>query len=504
MASRFSLRTRSSGVLLHPTSLPGPHGIGDLGDGALRFAELLASLGQSWWQMLPVGPTGWGNSPYSARSSFSGNALLVSLHRLVDEGLLEPRDVVPDESLAPGRVNYEAVTRYKEARLRRAFEEFERRGVPSEFEAFRAGTPWLADDALYSALARVRGGAWWDWELGVRLRDPAALERARKDLAREVQFHEFVQFVFDRQWRRFRDHCAALGIGLVGDVPFFAAPDSADVWAHQDLFDLDGEGRARTVAGAPPDPFAWEGQRWGHPQYRWDVHRARGWAWWIDRLRVTFERFDAVRIDHFIGFHRSWAIPASAPTAKEGTYNPGPGAEFFERLFAMLGPLELIAEDLGTVPPEVYALLGRFDLPGIRVIQFGLLGDEGASIYLPHKYPRRCVAYPGTHDNDTNAGWYAAVHDAGERDRVRRYLSADDRDVPWAMVRAVMASPADVVIVPVQDVLGLGTETRMNLPGVALGNWEWRIPEGALTPALAARFRALTRESGRLVANQPV
>ncbi len=503
MPPRFSLRTRASGVLLHPTSLPGSHGVGDLGDGALRFAEQLASLGQSWWQMLPVGPTGWGNSPYSARSSFSGNPLLLSLHRLLDKGVLDPGDVVPVPGLVPGRVDYPEAGRFKEARLRRAFEEFERRGVPADFETFRAETPWLADDALYSALAGTRGGAWWDWDPGIRGRDPDALERARKDLAREIQFHEFVQFVFDRQWRRFRDHCASIGIGLIGDVPFFAPSDSVDVWAWQDHFDLDETGRARTVAGAPPDPFNWDGQRWGHPQYRWDVHRERGYAWWIERLRITFRRFDAVRIDHFIGFHRSWAIPASSPTAKEGAWAAGPGAEFFEKLHAALGPLELIAEDLGIVPAQVHELRDRLDLPGIRVIQFGLLGDEGASIHLPPKYPRRCVAAPGTHDNDTAAGWYASVQDPAARDRVRRTLSADDRDVPWAMVRAVMASPADVVIVPMQDVLGLGSEARMNVPGVPEGNWDWRIPEGALTPGLLARFRDVTRETGRTPGGRP-
>jgi len=495
---RPTLAARSSGVLLHPTSLPGPHGIGDLGDEAYRFAEWLASAAQSWWQMLPVGPAGWGNSPYSARSSFAGNPLLISLHRLVDDGLLEPVDVVPTEGLRPGRVNYEAVHGFKLARLRKAFDTFERGGARGELELFRAVHRWAEDDALYAALAHSRGGAWWDWEPGIRLRDPAALERARAELDRDIRFYAFLQMVFERQWRKLRAHCASLGIGLIGDVPFFAAPDSTDVWAHRDLFDLDDEGRPRTVAGAPPDAFSDDGQRWGHPQYRWERHRERGYAWWIDRLRVTFERFDAVRIDHFIGFHRSWAIPASCPTAREGTFRPGPGLDFFEKLSNLCGRLELIAEDLGVVPPEVDQLRDALELPGIRVLHFGLGGDPGADLHLPHKYPVRCVAATGTHDNDTSVGWFASLWDPRAREFAKNYLGGPQADIPWDMIRVVLESRANTAVVPAQDLLGLGSEARMNRPGVATGNWEWRLNDGALTPDIAYRLRALTGGSNRV------
>jgi 4-alpha-glucanotransferase len=332
----------------------------------------------------------------------------------------------------------------------------------------------------------------------VRHREPAALAAARRELAGEIRYYEFVQYVFDRQWRRLREHARALGVGLIGDVPFFAAPDSVDVWAFQDHFDLDPEGRPRTVAGAPPDGFNADGQRWGHPQYRWDVHREKAYAWWIERLRLTFARFDAVRIDHFIGFHRSWSIPASCPTAREGAFRPGPGAEFFERLLTVMPGAQLIAEDLGVVPPEVNELRDRFELPGIRVLQFGLNGDPGADLHLPHKYPVRCVAATGTHDNDTSAGWFNSLWDPRARDFARNYIGGSRAEIPWDMIRVVSESRADTVVVPVQDLLGLGSDARMNRPGVAQGNWDWRMLDGALGPALAQRFRALTEATGRL------
>ncbi len=499
MAPRPTLKTRTAGVLLHPTSLPGPHGVGDLGEGALSFAGFLAECGQRWWQTLPVGPTGGGNSPYSALSSFAGSPFLVSLEALAEEKLLLHEDARPAEHLPADRVLYEAVIPYKEERLKRAYEAFERGAgdaAREEFRAFAAAKAgWLPDFALYMALKRAHGGrSWTEWPVEVRSRRPEALDVARRALALEVRFHEFVQFQFDRQWNRLRGRCESLGIGLIGDIPIFAPLDSADVWARQDLFDIDPEGLPRTVAGVPPDVFNENGQLWGHPQYAWGAHRADGYAWWIARVRSAFSRFHAVRIDHFVGFHRTWAIPYGAPNAREGTWLPGPGGEFFRALRAACGFLELIAEDLGIVPREVEELRDGFDLPGIRVLQFG--GPE-CGMHLPRAYPRRCLAATGTHDNDTSKGWYASLWDPKFREFIDRALGAGAPEIPWDMIRGVLASEADTAVVPLQDYLGLGSEARMNRPGEPWGNWEWRFPAGALTPALSSRVRALVQATRR-------
>lgn len=500
MATKPSLRTRAGGVLLHPTSLPEPSGIGDLGEAAYRFAEFLASAGQSWWQMLPLGPTGFGNSPYSALSSWAGNPLLVSLELLVRESWLRPAEAAgPD--VPPGRTAYTEAEAFKIERLRRAHAAFEERAPATLRDAFeefrRTASDWLSDYALYRALKEAHGGAaWTSWEDGVRGRNPDALGQAHRELAAEVRFHEFVQFVFERQWTELRRRCTELGVGLIGDVPFYVSQDSADVWSNQDLFDLGRRGLPRRVAGVPPDLFSRTGQLWGFPIYRWERHRERGFDWWLSRFRAALRRFDAVRIDHFIGFHRAWAVPGRLRTALRGRWIPAPGEEIFERLQAEHGALELVAEDLGIVTPEVEALRDRFDLPGIRVLQFAFDGTPG-NPHLPHRYPRRVLAATGTHDNDTARGWFESLENPDLRARVLEYLGSDGREIHWDMIAAVFRSAADTAIVPAQDLLGLGSEARMNRPGEPAGNWEWRLRPGALTEEIAARLRALTVSSGR-------
>lgn len=495
-----SLRRRASGVLLHPSSLPGPAGIGDLGAPAFRFAQELADAKQTWWQMLPTGPTGFGNSPYSALSSFAGNPLLVSLETLAQEGWLDGADTAAAASWPSDRVPFAEVEVFKTERLRRAFATFERGASPADreaFEQFRRSTGWLADWSLYRALKDAFNGAEWvSWDPGIRSREPGTLDGARSRLAPEIRFHDFVQFCFARQWDALHARCRELGVGLIGDVPFYVPHDSAEVWAQQDQFDLGRRGRPMRVAGVPPDDYAKDGQLWGFPLYNWERMRQHDYAWWLSRFRTTLARFDAVRIDHFIGFHRAWAVPARLKNALKGRWIEGCGGAVFERLKAAGGPLELIAEDLGVVTPEVEALRDGFDLPGIRVLQFGF-GWDPAQTHLPHKYPKRSLAATGTHDNDTSFGWYQSVDHPGTKAWIHRYLNSDGTDIVWVMIRAVLDSPADTAIIPVQDLLGLGSEARMNRPGVATGNWGWRLSPGALTPDILQRLGALTLASSR-------
>jgi len=495
-----SLRSRASGVLLHPSSLPGPAGIGDLGAPAERFAEALASAKQSWWQMLPVGPTGFGNSPYSALSSFAGNPLLISLERLVQEGWLNGADTAAPAAWPVDRVPYAEVEAFKTERLRRAFATFERGASKADldrFDQFRRSTPWLADWSLYRALKDAhRGAEWVEWEPRVRSRDAEALAAARSTLEAEIRFHDFVQHAFARQWDALHARCRDLGIGLVGDVPFYVPHDSAEVWANQGQFDLGRRGRPMRVAGVPPDDFAKDGQLWGFPLYRWDRMAERDFDWWTARFRTTLARFDAVRIDHFIGFHRAWAVPARLKNALKGRWIMGCGGEVFQRLRREHASLELIAEDLGVVTPEVEQLRDGFDLPGIRVLQFGF-GWDPAQTHLPHNYPKRSLAATGTHDNDTSKGWYDAIDHPCTKDWVHRYRNTDGKDIAWVMIKAVLDSPADTTVVPAQDLLSLGSEARMNRPGVATGNWGWRMLPGALTPEILRRLETLTRESRR-------
>jgi 4-alpha-glucanotransferase len=501
----FDLSERASGVLLHPTSLPGPHGSGDLGPEGHAFARSLRDAGQRWWQMLPVGPIGYGNSPYSAHSAFAGNPLLVNLGRLAEDGLLPARDLADVPPFPNGRVDYAAVRAFRERHLRTAFATFDRRRRNrTAFDAFCArNAAWLDDFALYMAIKRSgRGKPWTQWDPDLRLRDRAALDRARAALRAEIEEQRFEQFLFDVQWQSLHEECRKLGIGLIGDLPIFVAHDSADVWAHRELFHLDPQGNPTVVAGVPPDFFSRTGQRWGNPLYDWGAAEQTGFAWWLQRFSQTFARFDAVRLDHFIGFTRYWEVPAGEPSAENGRWRPAPGAKLFEAL----GPAQLIAEDLGAVTPEVTALRDRFGFPGMKLLQFAFGTDPQAVTFLPYNYERNSVAYTGTHDNDTTAAWF---HECGsaqrspeqcekERQNALAYLGVEDggREIHWHLIRTIWASVANLAIAPVQDLLGLGSEARMNLPGTAEGNWEWRL-EALPGPAVMERLRAMTRIYGR-------
>lgn len=497
---------RCSGILLHPTSLPGPHGVGDLGPEAHRFVEFLARAGQRYWQMLPVGPLGGGASPYDSPSAFAGSPLLLSLEVLVERGLLLPSEVLDPRGFASTRkAHYPAAVRYRGRRLRMAFDRFQARmgdGERAELARFvDQERHWLPDYALFSALKAARGGApWTTWPSELKQRESGAIERARRELDVEVRYHEFLQFEFARQWSALRQHANSRGVKLLGDVPMFVAHDGSDVWAHQAIFQLDEHGERRFVAGVPPDYFSADGQRWGNPLYDWSVLRETGYAWWMARFKSTLERFDALRLDHFIGFHRYWEIPAHSDSARDGRFVGVPGEDFFEKVESTLGHLPFIAEDLGLVTPEVGALRDRFRMPGMRVLEFAFV-DANSRDYQPHRFPHQSVVYTGTHDNDTVVGWLTshersrAEHDARalreEKQRALAYAGSDGRELNWDMIRLALASVANTAIFPLQDLLGLGTEARMNIPGTASGNWEFRALSHEITPALADRMRSL-------------
>lgn len=500
MSERPITARRASGILLHPTSLPGD-GVGDFGADAYRFVDWLAEAGQSFWQVLPLVATGEGGSPYNALSAFAGNTLLLSPERLVDDRLLKPGEVECPPGLPDDCVKFGEVARWKDRLLRRAYGAFRAGWAPAlrvHFDEWRARhAAWLDDWTLFRALRDEHGGsAWTRWEAPLRSRDPEALQRARSRLQDEVDRHAFGQFLFDRQWGALREYAGERGIRVIGDVPIFVAHDSADVWANPELFSLGEEGEPTVVSGVPPDYFSATGQRWGNPLYRWEVLEAAGYRWWIERLRRTLETVDVVRIDHFRGFESYWEIPADEETAIGGRWVPGPGRRFFAAVERELGPVPLVAEDLGLITPEVDTLREELGMPGMRVLQFAFGGGDPENPHLPENYPRLTVAYTGTHDNDTAAGWFRAASDE-ERAGLRELTDAGDDEVPWAMIEIVLRSRADVAILPLQDVLGLGNEARMNTPGTMEGNWEWRVEAGALTPALAARLREITRASGR-------
>jgi 4-alpha-glucanotransferase len=486
---------RAGGILLHPTSLPGRYGIGDVGDEAHRFVDLLADAKQRLWQVLPLGPTGYGDSPYQCFSAFAGNPLLVSPDRLVAHGLLSADDLRDAPSFPEGRVDFGAVIPWKVGVLETAARPFRETADPAHVAAFDVFCGeqgwWLDDYALFRALKEHHGGAVWsDWPRDVARREPAALRRARVTLADAVTTHKVMQFAFFRQWAELRRHARERDVRIIGDMPIFVAYDSADVWAHPELFFLEEDGGASVVAGVPPDYFSETGQLWGNPLYRWDLMAEQGFAWWIERLRTTLAMVDVVRVDHFIGFHRYWEIPADATTAVDGRWMPGPRDQLIEALRDALGTLPIIAEDLGLVTPEVEALRDRHGIPGMRVLQFAFTGDP-TDRFLPHHYVPHTVVYTGTHDNDTTLGWFRSAP-AHVRDHVLRYLARDGHDLVWDVIRAAMSSVADTVVIPMQDVLCLDASARMNVPGSAEGNWSWRLLPGQLDADAFGRLKEMT------------
>lgn len=508
----FSRRT--AGLLLHPTSLPGPHGAGDLGDEAHRFLDFLATARLTSWQMLPVGPPGRSSSPYDATSAFAGSPALISLRELVAVGLLRDEEIPAfparqHRGQGSERVDLRRVFEFRRARLRKAFERASgQRRWQRDLERFRAEeVAWLEDHALFAALREVHGSrSWTRWDEPLRKRQKSALRGARERHAERIAFHAFLQLLFARQWGELRRRARVAGIRLIGDVPIYVALESADVWSHPQLFDLRDDGRPRTVAGVPPDYFNRNGQLWGNPTYRWERHAAEGYAWWVARLERTLDLFDDLRLDHFIGFHRGWTVSAGARTARRGRWRPGPGAALFQALRARRGPVRLIAEDLGLVTPEVLRLRDESGFRGMRLLQFAFDGNP-ANPNLPHNLPRDCVVYTGTHDNKTTRQWFE--QDVPDSERRRRkemraarecalaYLGSDGRAFHHDLVRAAFASVADTVVIPVQDVLGLGGEARMNRPGTARDNWNWRLTAGALRAEDAARLAEWSRRYGR-------
>lgn len=492
---------RSAGILLHPTSLPGPHGVGELGREAHAWVDWLASAGQRLWQVMPLGPTGYGDSPYQCFSAFAGNPYLIDVAALVDAGWADERDLVPLRELPAQRVDYGELIPAKLRLLTAAADRFAKEADArrrAELDDFRrANQAWLPDFALFMALKEAHGGAAWsDWVPELRRRDAGALRTARERHAAAIARHEVWQLWFAEQWAQLRAHAASRDVRIVGDIPIFVAYDSADAWAHPDLFYFDRDGAPTVIAGVPPDYFSVTGQRWGNPLYRWDVMAARGYAWWIERVRHTLATVDLVRIDHFRGFAAYWEIPASEPTAVKGRWVRGPGQALFDALREALGELPVIAEDLGVITPDVEALRDANGLPGMKVLQFAF-GADASDPYLPHNYPHHCVVYTGTHDNDTTLGWYAKAPEV-ERDLVRRYLARDDANLAWDLVRLAQASVADMAIAPLQDALGLGSEARMNTPGTASGNWSWRFRWEDVPYWLAPQLREMADLYGRL------
>ncbi|HEX5941769.1 MAG TPA: 4-alpha-glucanotransferase [Anaerolineales bacterium] len=484
---------RAGGILLHPSSLPGPYGIGDLGPQAYHFVDWLTSTGCKLWQVLPLGPTGYGDSPYQCFSAFAGNPYLISFDALIEDGLLSQADFEEMPAFDSSRVDYGQLIPWKLDLLQKAFSRLSSasKNIRDDFNQFRLdNASWLDDYALFMSIKEVNGGgAWSGWDKSLRQREPAAMEKARADLKNDILRHSFYQFLFFRQWHKLRAYANAREIKIIGDIPIFIAYDSADAWANPELFFLDENSLPSVVAGVPPDYFSATGQLWGNPLYRWDVHKSSGYAWWLERLRSVLNFVDVVRLDHFRGFAGYYEIPYGQPTAEKGQWMTGPGKDFFTTVSRELGSpgnasLPIIAEDLGVITPDVVELRDSFHLPGMKILQFGFVSP--ADPFLPHNYLSHCVAYTGTHDNDTALGWLASAPEE-ERKFALRYLNSDGSDFAWDLIRAVWSSVAVYAIAPMQDMLSLGTEARMNFPSRLGGNWEWRMKETDMGHDLAAR-----------------
>ncbi|MGA1132530.1 MAG: 4-alpha-glucanotransferase [Prochlorotrichaceae cyanobacterium] len=496
---------RASGVLLHPTSLPSRHGIGDLGKGAYDFVDFLQASGQKYWQILPLGPTGYEHSPYIMNySTFAGNPLLISLEKLVDQGLLQGDELTVLPHLPHSRrdwLEFDRVIPHKIAFLRQAYDRF-RHNLQHDrhyaFEDFCNSQPWLEDYVLFMALAeQYPEQAWNQWPSGLARRDPQALAEQRQALSDQLQFHRFLQFTFFDQWRQIRHYANERGIRIIGDISIYVCYHSADVWASPELFQLKPDSlEPAFIAGVPPDYFSETGQLWGNPVYNWEKMQETGFRWWIDRFRATLNYADLVRIDHFRGFEAYWRVPGGEKTAINGEWVPAPGHAFFQRLRDELGYLPVLAEDLGTITPEVEEMRDRYEFPGMKILQFAFGGDQ-TNPYLPYNYPHNAVVYPGTHDNDTALGWWQTLN-AAEKQKVTHFLGYDRpeevKEIHWELIRTALRSPANLAILPLQDLLGLDGQSRMNDPAVNEGNWRWRYPfSHQLSPELSQRLLKLTQ-----------
>jgi len=504
---------RASGILLHPTSLPSNYGIGGLGEEAYRFVDFLANAKQTYWQVLPLGPTGYGDSPYQCFSAFAGNTNLISPEKLVEDEFLTTEEINQKPDFPVGRVDFGKLYDWKNWILGLAYERFRLTtsvDLHGKFETFcQQEAAWLEDYALFRAIKKSQDQrSWQKWEAGLLLRKPTALDAARENLREDVQAQKFQQWLFFRQWNELKNYCASKNIKIVGDVPIFISLDSADVWCNPSQFKLDEDGSPKVVAGVPPDYFSKTGQLWGNPIYNWEQMRRDGFRWWIDRVRATLKMVDVVRVDHFRGFAASWEVPGRDKTAQKGRWVNVPGRELFDALKNAIGDLSFWAEDLGVITPDVEELRDSFGFPGMRILQYAFGGDTN-NHDLPHNYIKNSVAYTGTHDNDTTVGWFRSQAGAGstrddsqitrEREFCLNYLKSDGREIHWDFIRAVWESVADTAIAPMQDLLGLGNDARMNLPASSSGNWYWQCKDGDFSDEIRDRLRGLTEIYGRAV-----
>jgi 4-alpha-glucanotransferase len=490
---------RSTGILLHPISLPSRGGIGDLGPAAYQFLDFLAHARQGLWQVLPLNPPANGNSPYSSTSAFAGNPLLISLERLAEKGWLDAA-MLFGQCASVGPIDYERVRREKVPLLRQAAQTFLQRAngdVRGRFDRFCQENSWWLDDyVLFDTLRQQHGNNWNHWPSALARRESAAIESAQRELGSDLSICRVMQFFFWEQWHALRHYCAQKSIRVVGDIAIFVDYDSADVWAHRDLFRLRDDLTPEVVSGVPPDYFSADGQRWGNPLYNWDTMRRNGYRWWIQRLRWATQTCDFIRLDHFRGFAQFWEIPADEPTAIKGHWVDGPSDEFFFKLRDALGGLPFFAEDLGLITPDVVALRDRHNIPGMAVLQFAF-GDVGAHAYLPHRLTPNRVIYTGTHDNDTAVGWWSTLSEK-ERSAVAGLIGQCNDGPNWGLIRLAQSSPANFSVVPLQDVLGLGSEARLNTPSTHIGNYHWRCQDGTLKPELAAKLATLAEVTDRL------
>jgi len=496
---------RGSGILLHISSLPSRYGIGDLGAAAYNFVDILNGAGQHYWQMLPLNPTDgvYGESPYSSPSVFACNTLFISPDRLYEAGWLSKEDLVLEKDFPDDRVDFSSVRAYKERLFRIAFENFKqtKKSEPGFIEFCWQEKFWLDDHAMFMVLKEMHSGKRWnEWSEEMRMRKPAAMKEFKKKHAREIEYMKFLQFLFWRQWKALCVYCQELKVKLIGDIPIYVNEDSADVWANPGLFKLDGQLRAQCVAGVPPDYFSETGQRWGNPVYDWERMQANGYAWWMKRLERQFELFDIVRIDHFRGFEAYWEIPASEETAVNGQWVDGPKDAFFQIVQDRFHDLPIIGEDLGLITEEVTALMKRFQIPGMKVLQFAFGGELETHPYIPENYVKNCIAYTGTHDNNTTRGWFANDLSDVETTNLKTYLKKDVREeeIAWDFIELALSSKASIAVIPLQDVLNFGQESRINTPGTAQNNWRWRCQDGQIQPDIIGRLRALTERTGRM------